>query len=86
MAHPAETAHTVATTESVLTLEWRHLRLHVVTREPLSADQVRMIERLLPKVASVGLFADVLAMMFGRSVRIRTERPSPDIRLEVGLQ
>jgi hypothetical protein len=45
-----------------------------------------MIKRLLPKVAGVGLFADVLAMMFGRSVRIRTERPSPDIRLEVGLQ
>jgi hypothetical protein len=86
VAHPAETVQRVATTESVLTLEWRNLRLHVVTREPLSPDQVQMIKRALPKVASVGLFADLLAMMFGRSVRIRTERPSPDIRLEVGLQ
>jgi len=51
----------------------------------LPTDQVRMIERVLPKVKSVGQFADVVGMLVGRSVRIRTERPSPDIRFEVGL-
>ena len=84
MADPSQTVSSVADAESVATFEWRNLHLHVVTREALSADQVRTIERALPKVASVGLFADVLAMLLGRSVRIRTERPSPDIRLEVG--
>ena len=74
-----------AAAESVATFEWRKLHFHVVTREPLPADQVRMIERVLPKVQSVGQFADVIGMLLGRSVRIRTERPSPDIRFEVGL-
>jgi hypothetical protein len=80
------TAAVEATTdaESISTFEWRGLHLHVVTREPLSAEEVFTIERILKKTASVGLFADVLGMMFGRSVRIRTERPSRDIRLEVG--
>jgi hypothetical protein len=81
----SQTVSSVADAESVATFEWRNLHLHIVTREPLSADQVRTIERALPKVASVGLFADAVAMLLGRSVRIRTERPSPDIRLEVGL-
>ncbi len=71
--------------ECVATFEWRYLHIHVVTREPLSADQFRMVSRALPKVTSVGMFADLLGMMLGRGVRIRTERPSPDIRLEVGL-
>ncbi|MGD0863445.1 MAG: hypothetical protein ABSA21_11920 [Candidatus Limnocylindrales bacterium] len=85
MADPSQTARSVAAEESVATFEWHHLSLHIVTREPLTVDQVRMIERVLPKVASVGQFADVVGMVVGRSVRIRTERPSPDIRLEVGL-
>jgi hypothetical protein len=77
-------AETFTDAESISTFEWRGLHLHIVTREPLSAEQVLTIERILKKAASVGLFADVLGMMLGRSVRIRTERPSPDIRLEVG--
>ena len=84
MADPSQTVSSVADAESVATFEWRDLHLHIVTREPLTADQVRMVERALPKVSSVGLFADVVGMLLGRSVRIRTERPSPDIRLEVG--
>ena len=74
----------VATAESVATFEWRKLQLHIVTRESLMPDQVRMIERVLPKVKSVGQFADVVGMVLGLSVRIRTDRPSPDIRFEVG--
>ena len=85
MADPSQTVSSVAGAESVATFEWRNLHLHIVTREPLTADQVRMLERVLPKVSSVGLFADVVGMLLGRSVRIRTERPSPDIRFEVGL-
>jgi hypothetical protein len=38
----------------------------------------------LPKVTGVGMFADLVGMLLGRSVRIRTQRPSPDVRLEVG--
>jgi hypothetical protein len=78
------TAETIADAESISTFEWRGLHLHVVTTEPLSTEQVLTIERILKKAGSVGLFASVLGMMLGRSVRIRTERPSPDIRLEVG--
>jgi hypothetical protein len=78
------TVRSVATAESVATFEWRDLHLHVVTREPLPADQQRTLERMLPKVAGVGQFADLLGIVLGRHVRIRTERPSPDIRLEVG--
>ncbi|MGD0019814.1 MAG: hypothetical protein ABSD62_11210 [Candidatus Limnocylindrales bacterium] len=84
MTGPRQTVRTIASAESISTFEWHGLHLHVVTREPLSPDQVRTIERALAKVASVGLFADVLGMILGRSVRIRTERPSPDIRFEVG--
>jgi hypothetical protein len=85
MVDRSQTVSIVAAEESVATFEWRNLHLHIVTREPLSVDQVRTIKRVLPKVVSVGLFADVVGMLLGRSVRIRTERPSPDIRLEVGL-
>jgi hypothetical protein len=84
MADASRTVSSVAAAENVRTFEWRKLHLHVVTREPLSADQVLTIERVMPKVASVGQFADVLGTVLGRQVRIRTERPSPDIRLEVG--
>jgi hypothetical protein len=85
MAYTSQTVPGVATAESVATFEWRNLHFLVVTREPLFPDQVRTIERVLPKVASVGQFADVVGMVLGRFVRIRTERPSPDIRFEVGL-
>jgi hypothetical protein len=81
---PIATADTVADAESVSSFEWRGLHLHVVTKEPLTAEQVLTIERILKKAGSIGLFASVLGMMLGRSVRIKTERPSPDIRLEVG--
>jgi hypothetical protein len=83
----ANTSQTVPgeSVESVATFEWRKLHIHIVTLEPMPADQLRTIERALPKVASVGHFADVVGMVLGRSVRIRTERPSPDIRLEVGF-
>ena len=52
--------------------------------EPLTADQIRTFGPTLPKVTRVGLFAEMVAMVLGRHVRIRTERPSPDIRFEVG--
>ena len=85
MADPSQIVRSIGDEESVATFEWRGLHLHVVTREPLLPDEVRTIQRVLPKVASIGLFADVLGMLSGRSVRIRTERPSLDVRLEVGL-
>ena len=85
MADSIQAVRHVDAEESVATFEWRKLHLHVVTRAPLSADDVRTIKRMLPKVVSVGQFAYVLGIILGRSVRIRAERPSPDIRLEVGL-
>jgi len=84
MAYSSQTVGSVAAAESVATFEWRKLHFHIVTRESLMPDQVSMIERVLPKVKSVGQFADVVGMVLGRSVRIRTERPSPDVRFEVG--
>lgn len=84
MAEPGHTATSIAVGESIATFEWRGLHLHVVTAEPLAADQLRTIQRMARKVASVGAFADLLGMVVGRHVRIRTERPSPDVRLEVG--
>lgn len=84
MGNPSQIVRSDSDAESVATFEWRKLHLHVVTREPLSPDQVGMIKRVLPKVRSVGQFADVVGMVLERSVRIRAERPSPDIRLEVG--
>jgi hypothetical protein len=84
MPYSSQTVGIGEAAESIATFEWRKLHLHVVTREPLSAGEVRTIKRVMPKVASVGQFADIVAMVLGRQVRIRTERPSPDIRLEVG--
>jgi hypothetical protein len=84
MTYSSQTVGSVAAVESVATFEWRNLHLHIVTREPLTVDEIRTIQRVLPKVGSVGQFADVVGMVLGRFVRIRTERPSPDIRLEVG--
>lgn len=85
MANPWQTAfRSTAVQESVATFEWHDLHLHVVTREALPADQLRTIARMMPKVRSVGAFADLLGMVIGRHVQIRTERPSLDVRLEVG--
>jgi hypothetical protein len=84
MVEPSQSVSVVAAAESVATFEWRNLHLHIVTRDPLSADEVRTIGLVLPKVKSVGQFADVVGMVLGRSVRIKTERPSPDVRFEVG--
>ena len=69
---------------NVATFEWRGLHLHVVTGEPLPADQARTIERMVRKVPSVGVFADLVGMVVGRHVRVRTERPSPDVWFDVG--
>ena len=77
-------ARRVAKDESVATFEWHDLHFHVITRDPVSADQLQTIERMVRKVPSVGAFADLLGMVLGRHVRIRTERPSPDVRFEVG--
>jgi hypothetical protein len=79
-----QTVRSFSADEVIATYAWRDLRLHVVTREPLSAEQARTIERMVPRIPSVGVFADLLGMILGRRVRIRTERPSPDIRFEVG--
>ena len=85
MAPTSETIPDASSAESVATFEWQKLHFHVVTRQPLSVDHVHTIERVLPRVHSVGQFADVVGMLLERAVRIRTERPSPDIRFEVGL-
>ena len=85
MSYSSQTVGRSEAAESIATFEWRKLHFHIVTRDPLLPDQINTIERVMPKVVSVGQFADVVGMVLGRSVRIRTERPSPDIRFEVGL-
>jgi hypothetical protein len=84
LTDPSRPVPGIETEDSVATFEWQKLHLHVVTLEPLSPDQVFTIERALRRVSSVGSIADLLSTILGRSVRIRTERPSLDIRLEVG--
>jgi chemotaxis protein CheY-P-specific phosphatase CheC len=84
MVESSQVIPRMSAAENVSTFEWRSLHLHVVTLEPLSPDRVRDITRSLAKVSSVGQAADILSMILGRSVRIRTERPSLDVRLEVG--
>jgi hypothetical protein len=84
MADASQTAQRAEVRDSLATFEWRHLHIHVVTQEPLSVGELRMIERMVPKVTSVGQFADLVAMLLGRQVRINTERPSRHVRLEVG--
>ena len=84
MTEPGLITRRVAEDESVATFEWHDLHFHVVTREPVPADQLQTIERMVRKVPSVGAFADLLGMVLGRHVRIRTERPSPDVWFEVG--
>ena len=73
----------VDTPESIETFAWHDLRIHVVTRDPMTADQIKVLQRALKKVDRVGQFAELVAMILGRHVQIRTERPSPDIRFEV---
>lgn len=85
MADATQTVRPLVNAEVVTTFEWGALHLHVVSRDPLTDEQARMIGRALPKVTSVGMFADLVGMLLDRSVRIRTKRPSTDIRLEVGL-
>jgi hypothetical protein len=41
--------------------------------------------QVLRRLDRVGSFADALGYTFGRSVRIRTTRPSPDIWFDVGV-
>ncbi len=65
------------------TFAWHDLRFHVITPEPLTADQIRLIRRAVPNLPSVGRFADLVGMIVGRHVRIRSERPSPDVTFEV---
>ncbi|MGH2465476.1 MAG: hypothetical protein ACRDGI_08445 [Candidatus Limnocylindrales bacterium] len=69
--------------ECIETFEWRHLHFHVVTANPLTSDRVKTLQRAVRKVDRVGTFAEVVAMILGRHVQIRTVRPSPDIRFEV---
>ncbi len=85
MTDAPQAVHGISADEVITTYAWRGLSLHVVTREPLSPDQARTIERMVPRIPSVGVFADLLGMILGRRVRIRAERPSPDIRFEVGI-
>ncbi len=73
----------VATVET--TFEWRELRFHVVTREPPAESQLLFLRQALARLDRVGSFADALGYTFGRRVRIRTTRPSPDVWFEVGL-
>jgi hypothetical protein len=84
MAPTNGTACNLDPPECIETFAWRDLRFHVVTHEPLTADQIRTLGHTLPKVTRVGLFAEVVATVLGRHVQIRTEGPSPDIRFEVG--
>ena len=84
MINSGQAVRTGATDQSIVTFAWRDLRLQVVTREPLSADQVRAIEGMAGKVPSVGVFADLVGMVVGRHIRVRSERPSREVRLEVG--
>jgi hypothetical protein len=69
--------------ECIETFEWRDLHFHVVTTHPLTPDQVKTLQRAVRKIERVGIFAEVVAMILGRHVQIRTVRPSPDIRFEV---
>ena len=56
MTEPGLIARRVAKDESVATFEWHDLHFHVITRDPVSADQLQTIERMVRKVPSVGAF------------------------------
>ena len=85
MIDPREILPVAVSDVSVATFAWRDLRFHVVTKDPLTGEQERAIRQTLPRVATVGRFADVLGIILGRRVRIRTDRPSRDVSFEVGL-
>jgi hypothetical protein len=85
MTETREAPPTAAPGTSVVTYAWRDLRFHVVTTDPITGEQASAIRQTLPRVASVGQFADLLGIILGRRVRIRTERPSLDVSFEVGL-
>ena len=85
MTDTSEVARPAAHDVSVVTFAWRDLHFHVATPYPLLDAHVRAVAETLPKVASVGQFADLLAIVLGRRVRIQTVRPSLDVRFEVGL-
>jgi hypothetical protein len=70
---------------TVAEFAWHDLRFRVVTPDPLTEDQRHVIEGALAKIGSVGSFADVLGIVLGRRVRVRAERPSPEVTFEVGL-
>jgi hypothetical protein len=80
-----EIVRTAEVEECIETFPWHSLRFHVVTRDPLTGDQVKTLRRAISKVNRVGVFAELVATVLGRHVQIRTVRPSPDIRFEVGL-
>ena len=67
------------------TFEWRDLRFHVITHEPLTEPELAYLRKVLRGLDRVGSFADALGDTFGRRVRIRTTRPSPDIWFDIGL-
>jgi hypothetical protein len=83
MPQASETAGIAQHADSVETFEWRGLHFHVVTPEPMTGQQVRVVRQALSSIASVGRFADLLGIVFERHVTIRTERPTPDVRFEV---
>ena len=84
MTDPSQSPPSAGSGEWVTTFVRGKLNLRVVTLAPLSPDEVHALERALPKSGSVELFAEIVSTVLGRHVRIRDERPSPDIRLEVG--
>ena len=69
--------------ESVETFAWRDLRFHVITPGPLTTEQMQFLSRSVRKIDRVGQFAELVAMVTHSHVRIRTERPSVDVRFEV---
>ena len=84
MTDPGRTIPGVDRSASRTTFDWRGLHLHVITADALTPDQVRTIQRALRWIESVGQFADLLGMVLGRRVRITTDRPSTEVRLDVG--
>ena len=61
------------------------MRFHVVTQEPLKESELIYLRQVLRRLDRVGSFADALGDTFGRRVRVRTTRPSPDIWFDIGL-
>lgn len=84
MPYTSQTDRTAGATENGETFHWRGLQFHVVTPDPMTREQVDLIRKATGSIASVGRFADLLGIVFGRHVTIRGERPSTDIRFEVG--